>query len=92
MWEWIDSVLSFNRCKGSSGNYPYWGVRHHLKRVTCVMFFGNATGSHVVYIAEGFNMVEQPLYFVKQEKWKTLSVLIESLSDGMRVVEKEKNK
>lgn len=36
----------------------------------------------VFMFAEGFNMVEQPLYFVKQEKWKTLSVLIESLADG----------
>ena len=31
--------------------------------------------------AEGFNMVEQPLYFVKKETLKPLSVLAESLTD-----------
>lgn len=35
----------------------------------------------VFMFAEGFNMVEQPLYFVKQEKLKPLSVLGESLTD-----------
>lgn len=33
----------------------------------------------VFMFAEGYNMVEQPLYFVKQEKLKPLSVLTESI-------------
>lgn len=35
----------------------------------------------VFMFAEGFNMVEQPLYFVKKETLKPLSVLSESLMD-----------
>ena len=35
----------------------------------------------VFMFAEGFNMVEQPLYFVKKESLKPLSVLGESLTD-----------
>lgn len=35
----------------------------------------------VFMFAEGFNMVEQPLYFVKKESLKPLSVLSESLLD-----------
>ena len=81
MYQYMDSVPceGFEAARLETGSVfrILWFVIVPQVRTCIVAVF-------VFMFVEGFNMVEQPMYFVKKETLKPLSVLSESLTDANR--------